>query len=160
MPRLTLAEIRDKAQEFVHEHREDANENAEAQTFWNDFFDVFGVKRRKKAAFEKAVAKLGGNRGRIDLFWSGVLLVEHKSRNESLDKAALQAFDYIPHLSDDEAPKYVLVSDFARFRLYNLDDDTEAEFEIDDLPNQIALFGFISGWESRIYKDQDQSMKK
>ncbi len=32
--------------------------------------------------FEKAVKKTGGKFGAIDLFWRGVLLVEHKSPNE------------------------------------------------------------------------------
>jgi len=85
MPKIAQSEIRENAQRFVHDNRDIANEQAEAQTFWNDFFRVFGVERRKVAAFEKAVRKLGGGRGRIDVFWSGVLLVEHKSRGESLD---------------------------------------------------------------------------
>lgn len=155
MPTITQAEIRENAQRFVHEWRDEVAERAEAQTFWNEFFEVFGVKRRKKAAFEKAVKKVQGNWGRIDLFWTSVLLVEHKSRDQSLDKAALQAFDYITFLPDNEAPRYVLVSDFARFRLFDLDENTEIEFGIDDLPNQIARFGFISGWEKRTYEDQD-----
>lgn len=83
------------------------------------------------------------------------MLVEHKSRGESLDKAALQAFDYIPNLDDKDARQYVLVSDFANFRLYDLDGDTQIDFTLEELPHQINLFGFISGWERRTYQDQD-----
>ncbi len=155
MPKITQSEIRENAQRFVHEWRGESAERAEAQSFWNDFFRVFGVERRKVAAFEKAVQRFGGGRGRIDVFWSGVLLVEHKSRGESLDKAALQAFDYIPNLDDKDAPQYVLVSDFANFRLYDLDDDAQIDFTLEELPNHINLFGFISGWERRTYEDQD-----
>jgi hypothetical protein len=155
MPKITQSEIRENSQRFVYEWRGESAERAEAQSFWNDFFRVFGVERRKVAAFEKAVRRFGGGRGRIDVFWSGVLLVEHKSRGESLDKAALQAFDYIPNLDDKDAPQYVLVSDFASFRLYDLDSDAQFDFTLEELPDNINLFGFISGWERRTYEDQD-----
>ena len=61
-------------------------EKAEAQTFWNEFFEVFGKKRRHVAAFEAPVRNLGGNFGRIDLLWPGTLLAEHKSPGENLSK--------------------------------------------------------------------------
>jgi hypothetical protein len=55
-----------------------------------------------------------------------VLLVEHKSRGKDLNRAHVQARDYFHGLTDAELPKYLLVSDFARFRLYDLDGDGEA----------------------------------
>ena len=54
-------------------------ERAEAQTFWNEFFEVFGKKRRHVAAFEALVKNLEGNYSRIDLLWPGQMLAEHKS---------------------------------------------------------------------------------
>ena len=50
-----------------------------------------------------------------------MLLVEHKSRGKDLDKAYTQTLDYFPGIKERDLPKYVLVSDFARFRLYGLD---------------------------------------
>jgi hypothetical protein len=152
---LSQRDIRDNAQHFAHDWAEASRENADKQTFWNEFFDIFGMKRRRVAAFEEPVKKLGDRRGSIDLFWKGTLIVEHKSRGESLDKAYSQAVDYFQGLKDDELPKYVLVSDFARFRLYDLDEKLQLEFPIQDLPKHIEKFGFISGYTKRHYKDED-----
>jgi hypothetical protein len=54
------------------------------------FFYVFGISRKRVASFEEPVKKLGNKQGFIDLFWKGVLLVEHKSGGRSLDKAYTQ----------------------------------------------------------------------
>ena len=88
-------------------------------------------------------------------FWKGKLLVEHKSRGQDLDKATSQAFDYLVNIKDEDLPKFVLISDFAHFRLYDLDENKEYEFSIEDLPDKTSLFGFIYGAERREYKDQD-----
>ncbi|HJS84904.1 MAG TPA: type IIL restriction-modification enzyme MmeI [Acetobacteraceae bacterium] len=103
--------------------------------------------------FEKPARNLftAGGRGRIDFLWKGMVLVEHKSRGEDLDRAAGQARDYFPGLKDNELPRYVIVSDFARLRLYDLESSTEAEFRLDDFPQHIDLFGFISGYTVRRY---------
>jgi len=118
---LPWPEIRDKAIAFSREWQDAESEQAEAQTFWNEFFAVFGVPRRRVASFEEPVKKLGAKRGRIDAFWKGQLVVEHKSRGQDLDRAFVQALDYFPGIPDRDLPHYVLVSDFARFRLYDLD---------------------------------------
>ncbi|WP_321166443.1 type IIL restriction-modification enzyme MmeI [Janthinobacterium sp. Ant5-2-1] len=45
-----------------------------------------------------------GAHGFIDMLWKGMLLVEHKSGGLSLDRAAKQAFDYFPGISEDDLP--------------------------------------------------------
>ncbi|HEX8176140.1 MAG TPA: DNA methyltransferase [Pyrinomonadaceae bacterium] len=155
MPQLTQAEIRNNAVAFVHEWRDETRERAEAQTFWNEFLEIFGVKRRKVAVFEKAVKKSGGRYGAIDLFWRGVLLAEHKSRGQNLDKATSQAFEYLESIDDKEVPQFVIISDFGSFRLFDLDTNEEHSFSLEELPDRIHLFGFISGYTKRTYKDQD-----
>lgn len=155
MPQLTQAEIRNNAVSFVHEWKETTRERAEAQTFWNEFLEIFGVRRRRVAVFEKAVKKAGGKYGAIDLFWRGVLLVEHKSRGQNLDKATSQAFEYLENLPEIELPKCVIISDFGDFRLFDLETDEEHAFTLEELPDKIHLFGFISGYTKRTYKDQD-----
>ena len=147
---LSLNEIRDRAQTFARAWREVGSERAEAQTFWNEFLDVFGVNRRRVAAFERPVE----GAGRIDMLWKGRLLVEHKSRGQNLDRAAGQARDYFAGLRDADLPRYVIVSDFARIRLYDLEGDDPSkpeEFPLEELPNRIGLFGFISGYETRSF---------
>lgn len=155
MPRLSQSEIRNNAIAFVHEWRDETRERAESQTFWNEFLQIFGIKRRQVAIFEKAVKKNNQNTGAIDLFWRGVLLVEHKSLGANFDKASSQAFEYLENLGEDELPELVLISDFQHFRLFNLETDEEASFRLEDLPNRIQLFGAISGYQKREYKEQD-----
>lgn len=161
MPNLTWPEIRNRAAAFARDWRDARSERAEAQTFWNEFFDIFGVKRRSVAVYEKKVEKLpdqGKTRqGRIDLFWPGTLLAEHKSAGQDLDAAHTQALDYFLALAESERPRYVVVSDFARFRVYDLDESSETEFALDELPARIAVFGFIAGYTHVKLRDEPEA---
>jgi len=152
---ISWNEIKHRAMEFSREWADESREQAEAKSFWDGFFHVFGISRRRVAGFEEPVKKLDDNYGFIDLFWKGTLLVEHKSRGKSLDKAYSQALGYFEGLKDRELPKYVLVSDFARFRLYNLDDKTQHEFALAKLHEHVNLFGFIAGYTQKKYKDEE-----
>ena len=71
---LSWNEIRHRAIAFSHKWQGETREAAERQSFWNDFFNVFGVRRRTVATFEEPVRKLSGDWGFIDLFWPGRLL--------------------------------------------------------------------------------------
>ncbi len=152
---ISWNEIRDRALRFSAEFKHDTAEDAEAKSFWDAFFNIFGVPRRRVATFETPVKKQDGRGGYIDLLWKGVLLVEHKSRGKDLDRAFRQAVDYFPNLPDRDLPKYVLVSDFARFRLYNLEDDTQDEFPLADLHKQVKLFGFMAGYQTQKITPED-----
>lgn len=145
---LSWNEIRSRALAFSQEWAEVSAESAEAKSFWDGFFQIFGITRRRIASFEEPVHKLGDRRGFIDLFWKGVLLVEHKSRGHSLDRAYTQALDYFPGIVERDLPRYVLVSDFARLRLHDLEDNTEHEFALADLHRNVGLFGFIAGYQT------------
>lgn len=153
---LSWNEIKDRALAFSREWADEASEDAEAKSFWDGFFEVFGVPRRRVGSFERRVKKQDGKDGFIDLLWKGVLLVEHKSRGRDLDRAHAQARDYFAGLTDAELPKYLLVSDFARFRLYDLETgEPPVEFALRDLHKQVRNFGFIAGYQTRTYKDED-----
>ena len=152
---LTLNEIRKRAMEFSKEWQHESREKAEAQTFWNEFFNIFGITRRRIAGFEEPVKKLDEKGGSIDLFWKGNLIVEHESKGKDLDKAYSQALDYFPGIPESDLPKYVLVSDFSKFRLYNLDEATQNDFGLKELHENIHLFDFITGYKKRMYKDED-----
>ncbi|MEM7589548.1 MAG: type IIL restriction-modification enzyme MmeI [Myxococcota bacterium] len=152
---ISWNEIRKRAIEFSQEWHNATRENAEAQSFYNDFFNVFGISRRRVATFEEPVKKLGDKRGRMDLFWKGVLLVEQKSAGKDLAKAKAQALDYFPHLKEEELPRYVLVSNFQRFQLYDLEQRTHVAFALKDLHKNVEHFGFIAGYQKREFKDQD-----
>src|ERR1017187_4523587 len=126
--RLSWNEIRARAARFEEEWNDAHYERGESQTFYNEFFEVFGVSRRRVATFEEPVRKLGGERGFIDLFWKGVLLVEQKSAGRDLTLAKEQAFDYFPGIIKKHELRYILVSDFQNFELYDLEDGTTSRF--------------------------------
>jgi hypothetical protein len=152
---LSWNEVKKRALEFSKEWENEVSEKAEAKTFWDEFFSIFGISRKRVASFEEPVKKLGDKQGFIDLFWKGVLIVEHKSKGKNLDRAFTQALDYFPGIKEEELPKYVLVSDFNRFRLYNLEENTEHNFLLIELHRYIHLFDFILGFKKQTYKDED-----
>jgi len=153
---LTINEIRGRARAFSNEWRDESRESAERQTFWNEWFEIFGIRRRRLVAFEHHVKKLSGKPGSIDVFWPGKILAEHKSRDEDLDKAMGQAENYLAGLEEAELPRLVVLSDFARFRVRDLDEGvTYAEFGIDELADHIELFTFLAGYRPRVFGDQD-----
>lgn len=152
---LSWNEIKDRALKFSNEWAYETKERAEKDSFWNDFFNVFGISRRRVATFEEPVKKQSGNQGFIDLFWKGTLLIEHKSKGKNLDKAFTQAKDYFPGLKEHELPKYILVSDFDKIKLYDLDENTEHEFYVAELYKNVKLFGFIAGYQKRTFKEED-----
>lgn len=119
------------------------------------FFHVFGISRRRVASFETFIRKEDGKQGFIDLLWKGNLLIEFKSRGKDLTKAHQQAKDYFPGLKDHELPKYILVSDFARFKLYDIEENTTVEFPLTELVQNVQHFGFIAGYQKKVYKEQD-----
>lgn len=152
---ISKNEIRARAISFTKEWENETNEDAEAKSFWDEFFMVFDVRRRRLASFEYHVKKLNNKDGFIDLFWPGKLIVEHKSKGKSLDKAYGQVMDYFPGIVDKELPKYILVSDFSNFRLYDLEHNSKIDFPIQKLVDYIDPLSFIAGYEKKVYKEQD-----
>ena len=151
---LSWNEIKSRTITFVKEWENETSEKAEAQTFQNEFLNIFGISRRRVASFEKKVKKSDGT-GFIDLFWKGMLMIEMKSIGKDLSKAFKQATDYFQGLKEHELPKYVLVSDFQNFRLVDLDDNKEYNFPLSELLQNIHLFGFIAGYQKRKFADED-----
>lgn len=152
---LSWNEIRARALTFSREWADESSEDAEGKSFWDGYFNVFGITRRRVASFEKKVERIDGKDGYIDLLWKGVLLVEQKSRGKDLDRAYAQATDYFPGIKERDLPRYVLVSDFARFRLYDLETGQTTEFPLRDLHKNIRRFGFIAGYQPHEIQPQD-----
>lgn len=152
---LSWNEIKDRALHFSQRWLDESSEHAEAKTFWDEFFQIFGVSRRRVATFEAKVNKGDGQTGYIDLLWRGILLIEHKSRGKNLDRAFAQAKDYFPGIKDRDLPRYILVSDFARFRLYDLEAGSQSEFALEALYQHVQLFGFIAGYQTTVAQEQD-----
>ncbi len=152
---LSWNEIQNRSVTFAKEWAGTHSEDADAKPFWDAFFDVFGVSRRKVASFERRVNKLGTAQGKIDLLWKGTLLIEHKSLGRDLGKALSQAFDYFPGLKPEELPRYVLVCDFNQFELHDLDAALTHRFTLAELPAHIHLFSFIAGYTVRPIREND-----
>lgn len=152
---LSWNEIRDRAIQFSREWEGETSEDAEAKSFWDGFFNVFGIGRRRVASFEVPTRKTDGQGGFVDLLWKGTLLVEHKSRGKDLDRAFKQATDYFPGIRERDLPRYIVVSDFERMRLYDLDTDEQIEFSLGQLHRFVRHFGFIAGYSAQHIAPQD-----
>ena len=153
--RLSWNDVRIRAAVFADKWREASYEKGETQSFYNDFFEVFGRERRSVARYEDHVAKLDNRSGFIDLFWPGQLIVEQKSAGRNLTEAYGQAGDYFDALPEHERPRYILVSDFQTFQLHDLDERETVSFPLAELPAHVESFGFIRGMPRRTFRDQD-----
>jgi hypothetical protein len=153
--RLGWQEIRRRAKEFSARWKTAHYEKGETQTFYNEFFQIFGIDRKRVAIFERKIELIdAGKRGFIDLFWPSVLLVEQKSAGKDLFKAGQQADDYVLGLRDRDLPRFVLVCDFQRFRLRQLETGKEVSFTLPELHKHVEEFGFMLGVERRHYGKQ------
>ncbi len=155
---LSWNEIKDRALAFSKEWEGTHSEEADAKPFLVEFFNVFGINQRKVGSFEHKVKKLGNSDGYIDMLWKGQILVEMKSLGKDLNKAYQQAIDYIHGLKQNDIPKYVLICDFNTFRLYDLEEGTKEDFlqfKLTEFVNHVQSFGFIAGYQKKIYKDED-----
>lgn len=157
---LSWNEIKDRALNFSKEWAGTSNEEADAKPFLVEFFNVFGISSKRVSTFEHRVKKLNDKDGYIDLLWKGTILIEMKSKGKNLDKAYQQAKDYTHGLKQHELPKYILISDFENFRLYDLEDNSiegiaTVEFKLNDLVNNVQHFGYILGYQKKVYKEQD-----
>jgi len=151
MPVLSWNIIRARAARFAKDWADACYEKGQTQQFYRDFFQLFGTDPRRLVQFEYAVKKLNKQYGFIDLFWPGTLLIEQKSARRDLTAAKEQAFAYFAGLKPEELPRYVLVSDFQRFELLDLqkrDENGEPQltvFKLAELPKFVEAFAFIRG---------------
>ena len=159
--RFSWSEIRARAAAFSESHKADHYEKGQTQTFYNDFFDCFGVSRAQVATYEQRVRNLPGDkRGFIDLLWPGTLLIEQKSAGLNLRKASDQALDYYDWLPESQRPRYILTCDFQRWELLDLEEGREWRFLLADLKNQVEAFAFILGVQPRLNRRQSPANVK
>ena len=159
---LSWNEIKDRALNFSKEWAGTSNEDADAKPFLVEFFNVFGISSKRVSTFEHRIKKLDDKDGYIDLLWKGTILIEMKSKGKNLDKAYAQAIEYTHGLKQHELPKYILISDFENFRLYDLETTNGAcevqdfiSFKLEELVHNVQHFGYILGYQKKVYKEQD-----
>ena len=155
---LSWNEIRSRAYAFVDEWQGEGRERAEKDSFWNDFFNIFGISRRRVAVFEQLAQRHStGNTGFMDVFWPGYLAAEHKSAGANLAAAMDQALDYMPSIPDEHLPQLVVVCDFGRFVVRDLASGQSTRFTLADLPAHIELFGLLAGYrEGGRHEDEEE----
>ena len=154
--RLSSTEVRKRLQQLSKQFRKAENEQREATMFWAGFYNCFGISAAEATVFEQQVRKLDGNRGRIDSFIPGLLIVEHKSRGGDLEAAYEQAEEYFIALKPEERPKYIITSDFARIVINDLETKQRNETSIEDLPKNAGWFKFlVEGKQEAIIEERE-----
>lgn len=162
---LSWAEIRARVDHLVTEWSTESYEKGEAQSFWTEFLDCFGVSRRRWATFERNARRSStGGAGYIDMFWPNVLIAEAKSRGvltKDPRKAEQQALDYLNggDVGAKEWPRYVLTTDFETMRLTDLEatQDATVTFPLSDLAEHVERFAFIAGYQQRSFSTDEQA---
>ncbi len=154
MEKLNENEIWLRAVAFSEDWKDATDEKGESQSFYNAFFNIFGLERHQVARFEDHVEKLDKSHGYIDLLWPGVLIVEQKSKGKNLDEAVKQVKEYIDALPIIQRPHYQLVCDFQKFRLLDINKRKEINFTLAELPNKIKAFDFMLDKGGTFYEEQ------
>ncbi len=138
-----------EARKFAEKYAQVSSEKQFAQTFWRDFFShLLHIDDLTSTGIEFEVpvrSHLTGKVKWIDVLWSGVLLVEHKSAGEDLDKAEQQAREYLMSLEQAKVPPVVIICDFARFRIIEVLAGTSHDFALADLPSNLDRLASIFG---------------
>ena len=150
------------AAQFARRFQNEKRERAEKDTFWNEFFAIFGLDRFRTATTEYAVKHRNGHTKFADVFWAGRLLCEHKSAGKDLDAAFEQAMGYVEEIrrhNPKDVPRHIIVSDFATMKLYDLKDGTNVFFPLSELPEHIKLrhFDFMDGITHELRQAQEQA---
>ncbi len=130
------------AAEFAKKWATVKGEKQYAQSFWQDFFhSVLDIPDLLAAGieFEFPVKSIKTKTTQfVDVLWSGVVLIEHKSAGKNLDLAEEQARDYLVSLPKNLRTPIIVLSDFARFRIVDVLANSSFEFPLTDLPKELA----------------------
>jgi hypothetical protein len=149
--------MRARAVTFAARWKDESSEKSESQTFWTEFLDIYGVDRKRVAAFEQLAKRTStGNYGFIDLYWPGVLIAEQKSAGKDLVEAEKQALDYLTSIRQSDFPGLVITSDFARIRILDLEakDPKPVEIKTADLGKEYERFLFIAGYAKQTFEQE------
>lgn len=137
------------ARAFAEKYASAKSEKQLAQSFWRDFFgSVCGISDLMASGIEfefPVKSATSGLTNFIDVLWAGVVLIEHKSAGQNLDKAETQARDYLISLAPALRPPVIMVSDFTRIRVVEVLAGTSVDFALADLPEHLHRIEAIIG---------------
>lgn len=144
---LSWTEIETRAIAFQKRWKDcEGHEKQEAQTFEKDFMTIFGVDFLE-GHHEYPITDLDGKDGYIDYLLPGKILIEMKSKGESLTRAYNQAYNYYRALPAEKQPKLIICCDFKYFEVKNMETgQAYKKFDISRLKNHVRMFGNIAGY--------------
>lgn len=141
------------AEQFARKYADARSEKQLDQSFWRDFLiGVVGLPDLLAAGieFQFPVRRIDSGRiGWIDMLWPQIILVEHKSAGEKLDKAEDDARIYLQSLEPAQRPPVIILCDFQTFRVVEVLAGTSAEFRLADLPDNLHRFETIFAGRGR-----------
>lgn len=149
--RLSWEEIESNAIAFSKQWKDcNGDERQEAQKFEIGLMSIFGVDFYD-GLHEYQIRDMNGRIGYIDYLLPGKILIEMKSKGESLIRAYNQGYDYVKALSEKDCPELLLVSDFEYFQITNLRTmQTFKKFKLSQLKTHIRMLGILAGYDSKV----------
>jgi hypothetical protein len=128
----------------------DGKERQEAVTFEKDFMSIFGVDWHE-GNHEYPVKDIQGKNNYIDYILPGKILIEMKSKGESLIIAYNRGMDYLKCLKPEEYPELLMVSDFENIQVTNLKSmKSFNSFKLSQLKKYVRMFGILAGYNSEV----------
>jgi len=171
---MTAQQQRENARQFINYWRSRGSERREAQQFWNQLLgDVLGMENLNDIQYEKPVYK-DGTSGAIDVYIPETnVLIEHKSRNISLDKKERkadgsfltpyeQARAYEWHLPRSEKPRFIVTCNFKEFWIYDMESPhaEPVKLQLENLQDQLYQLSFLLNKKDvNIAKELEVSVK-
>lgn len=154
---LSINAIRERCVKFAYDWSDCVgDEKQDGHEFMRELMKCFGITKRKAISYERRSNRAStGRQGYIDALIPGKALIEMKSAGKDLDRAEEQALDYIHDLADVETPRLLIISDFRRIRIVDLDseiatdgsgDAGRTEFRLAQLPDHVDDLKFLAGY--------------
>ena len=158
MSKLTEKEQKKAAKEFAERWKDKGDEKQETQLFWIDLLqNVLGVENPTSVIlFEKTVVVEKNTKFIDGYIPSTKVLIEQKGAHIKLGKTAVQsdgekltpygqAFRYNNYLPYEERARWIIVSNFERIMIYNMNTPNAEPEQIllQDLPKEYYRLQFI-----------------
>lgn len=153
---LSWSEIESNAVAFQKRWKNNpGDERQDGQTFQRDFMEIFGVDWRA-GRHEYQIRDNEGRLNYIDYLLPGKILIEMKSKGESLIRAYNQGVHYIKNLNPEDQPELLLVCDFDYFEVTNVrTKQTFKKFKLSRLKQHVRMFGVLAGYDSEVDYETD-----
>lgn len=175
------SKIKKAIKDFVNEYNDIEKsegkiaEDSYCHNFWFQLLQsVFNFNDIKYLNFEKKVKDKADNTKRIDIYIQQTrVIIEQKSSDVDLNKPQIghnnltpfeQAREYQTYLPTSEKAKWIIVSNFKEFHIYNMDSkqplETKTVIKLEELPKRYNELNFIvNNTVERIIQEKEISFK-